>query len=291
MPRFIIFGGNGMLAHAIKNHPFFSDNTAPDIAECDITDFSLLQKFVSEKKSDYIINCAAYTDVTRAENEKELAMKINAHGAKNLAIICEKYHLKLIHFSTDFVFKGDKEIVYTEETPPDPVNVYGLSKLKGEEYVLKHCPQALIIRISWLYGENGNNFVSTISRLMLKKPHLKIVADQWGKTTYTCDVADALKKLIECHASGIFHFANDGVSSRYTFSRKIYEILLTQTDLQCEIIPINAIDYPDNTPRPKWSILGCEKFESFTATKINHWETALTHFLSQKALKEYIETR
>jgi len=279
MPRYIIFGGNGMLAHAIKTHPFFLHNTAPDIADCDITDIYFLEKYICEKNPDYLINCAAYTDVTRAETNTETALKINAQGVKNIAIMADKYKTKLVHFSTDFVFKGDREIVYTEDTTPNPVNQYGFSKLKGEENVQQYCPDSLIIRISWLYGEQGNNFVSTIAKLMTQKPELKIVSDQFGKTTYTRDVAAALKNLIEKDASGIFHFANDGVSSRYTFTQKIYEILQAQLNIECEITPITAKEYADPTPRPTWSILGCDKYEAFTGEKIRHWEVALADFL------------
>ena len=280
MPKFIIFGGDGMLAHAIKNHVFFSDHIALSISDCDITNPRSIEKHIIENKPEYLINCAAYTDVTKAETDITNAMEVNAHGAINLALLANKHHAKLIHYSTDHVFKGNEDIIYTEEMETNPVNCYGLTKQKGEEFVQTVCPNALIIRVSWLYGENGKNYVSIISKLMLEQPRLSIVCDQFGKTTYTKDAAEATKNLIERNAKGIYHFANEGVSSRYEFTKKMYEILKKQKDFECEIMPMMAFEYPDKTPRPMFSTLGTEKYTKTTGQKIRHWEEALEAFLS-----------
>jgi len=281
MPKYIIFGGNGMLAHAIKNNSFFADNIAPDIAECDITDNNFLLDFIKRNTSDYIINCAAYTNVTQAETELECAMGINAIGAMNLAVVAQRFGIRLVHFSTDFVFKGDKDIEYTEGMATNPVNSYGLSKLKGERYISDLAPHSLIIRTSWLYGENGQNFASNIAGLMQTRGQLKIVADQFGKTTYTQDLAEATKHLISKNAQGIFHFANSGVSSRYEFTQAIYEALHKRKGFQCEILPIKAVEYNDPTPRPTWSVLNCDKYQRFTGEKVRDWHEALGEYLSQ----------
>ena len=268
-----------MLAYAIKTHPFFADNIAVDLPECDITNLCSVEASVNEHNPEYIINCAAYTDVTKAEISLDTAMEVNAQGVKNIATIAKKYSSKVIHFSTDFVFKGDKEIEYHEQMKTNPVNNYGLSKQKGEEWLQDILPDALIIRISWLYGPHGKNFVTSIASLLKEKPNLNIVADQYGKTTYTIDVAEATQNLINIDAKGIYHFANEGVCSRYDFTILIYELLKSQNDFICDIKPINASDYPDKTPRPKWSILSCDKYTYSTQQKIRKWEDALKHFV------------
>lgn len=279
MVDFIIFGAGGMLAYAIKNHPFFKNHIALNSKEGDITDFKLIDSIISEYKPKYLINCAAYTDVTKAESDYSLAYSVNAQGSKNLATLSDKHKCQLIHFSTDYVFKGDKNIQYTEDMSLNPVNAYGKSKAEGEVLISQFTDTALIIRVSWLYGANGKNFVSTISEIMKNRPELKIVSDQFGKTTYTLDAANALEILIRKQAKGIFHFANDEASSRYEFTKKIYEILNTKQAFDCNILPIKASEYPDNTPRPTWSILNTDKFKAFTGEKITHWEKALKSYL------------
>lgn len=278
MHKFIIFGANGMLAHAIRNHDFFKNSLALNSKECNITQINCIEKYIQEYKPEYLINCAAYTDVTKAENDIDIALKVNADGAENLAILAKKYACKLVHYSTDYVFKGDENIIYSEDLPTNPVNKYGLSKQKGEEKIFNILPESLIIRVSWLYGENGKNFVSTISSLMQNKSQLKIVSDQFGKTTFTNDAAEGTKNLIISNAHGIYHFANDGVSSRYEFTQKIYKILKKEHNFECEILPIKASEYPDSTPRPSWSILGTEKYTQTTGFKIRSWEDALEEY-------------
>ena len=279
MKKYIIFGGNGMLAYAFRNHEFFKDHYAVDLQECDITDLKRVDKIVHDFQPEVLINCAAYTDVTKAETDYEKALAINCLGAENLAIIAMKYGCKFVHFSTDFVFKGDKDIVYTEEMGTNPVNNYGKSKLKGEE-AISILPDALVIRISWLYGPNGRNFASAISKLMQEKSELKIVADQYGKTTYTFDVADATMNLLNKNAKGIYHFANDGVSSRYEFTKYIYELLKKKRDFDCNILPQKAIEYNDPTPRPTWSALGTEKYTKLTGAEIRDWKVALEAYIT-----------
>jgi dTDP-4-dehydrorhamnose reductase len=281
MLEYIIFGGNGMLASAFKENAFFSDSIAPDINECDITDMKQIEVLVKEHKPKYLINCAAYTDVTGAEKDLDIANKINGEATKNLAIIAKDNGCKLIHFSTDFVFKGDKEIVYSETTAVNPVNNYGLSKLKGEENVQKYGSDYLIIRISWLYGKNGKNFVSSIINLMEHNNELKIVSDQFGKTTYTDDVTECVKTLITQEERGIFHFANEGMCSRYDFTLQINEIYKQTKRLKCSIYPIKASEYNDLTPRPKWSVLSCEKYERVTRQKCRHYQDAVSDYIKE----------
>jgi dTDP-4-dehydrorhamnose reductase len=276
-----------MLASAVRQHPYFSDNAAPDVDKCDITNYDMLESFITTHRPKFLINCAAYTDVTRAETDMDIAMSINADGVKNIAFLSKKYGCKLVHISTDFIFRGDIDVVYDETRKPDPINKYGLSKLMGEKYALDICPDALILRVSWLYGAQGKNFVSTISDLMQNRPQLKIVSDQYGRTTYTVDVAVAIAKLLEREASGIYHFANAGVSSRYEFTLKIYEILRKKIDFECDILPIRSDEYSDKTPRPTWSVLGCDKYEATVGEKIRDYEDALVDFLDTNGVGKY----
>jgi dTDP-4-dehydrorhamnose reductase len=268
-----------MLAYAIQTHPFFADNIALAIHECDITNKRDLDKTIIKYLPKIVINCAAYTDVTGAERDYTEAEAVNSVALRHIASSTRDLSIKLIHFSTDFVFKGDKNIEYAEEMATDPVNAYGRSKENGEAFIKMIDSNALIIRISWLYGPNGRNFVSTISQLMTQKRELNIVSDQFGKTTYTLDVAEATKNLIERNATGIYHFANEGVCSRHEFTKKIHEILCRKQDISCSINPISANEYPDPTPRPTWSILSTEKYSSEIGDPPRHWEAALTDYL------------
>ncbi len=280
MSKYLITGGNGMLAFAIKNNSFFKDHIAYDVDKFDLTNPDQMRVVLSELLPEYVINCAAYTDVTKAETEKNLAFKINAEGVKNLCVLAKEFKFKLVHFSTDFVFPGIQKIDKTEEDDTDPVNTYGASKLAGELEVINLLPKSLIIRISWLYGPNGRNFVSIISNLMRQKDELKIVADQFGKTTYTIDVADALAFLMENQIEGIVHFANGGASSRYEFTQEIKKILEEKETINCNILPIKASEYPDSTPRPEWSVLDTYKYEKIRRLSIRHWKEALRDFLN-----------
>ena len=272
-----------MLAHALRTSFFFLDHIALDIPEADITNFSLTEKQINQYHPEIVINCAAATDVTKIEQEPHFAMLVNGEGVKNLAILCKKYNCQLVHYSTDFVFQGDQNIVYTEEMIPHPVNKYGLSKLRGEEYIREFNSKSLIIRLSWLYGPEGKNFVAQIFPLIGEKKIIRVVADQYGKFTYTFDVADVTQKLLLAKCSGIYHFANEGVISRYEMATKIQELLFKQSIPQHIIIPTKAIDYADHTPRPRWSILGTEKISKAIDIKIRGWQTTLEDFIRSAA--------
>ncbi|MCL2063916.1 MAG: dTDP-4-dehydrorhamnose reductase [Candidatus Cloacimonetes bacterium] len=279
MPKYMIFGGDGLLAFAIKNNEFFADNIALSIKECDITFPETIEKYIKAQNPEYLINCAAYTDVTKAETDITSAMEVNAHGAINLALLANKYRCKLVHFSTDYVFKGDKEISYSEEMETNPINKYGQTKLKGEEFVRTVNPNALIIRISMLYGQNGKNFLSQIKKLLQEKSQLSLICDQFGKTTFAKDTAIATKLLIEKEALGIYHFANEGVCSLFEFTKKMYELMRKKKNIECNIMPLMSFEYPDKTPRPAWSILDTEKYKKLTGHSIRHWEEALEEYI------------
>jgi dTDP-4-dehydrorhamnose reductase len=214
----------------------------------------------------------------RKAKEYDKAYQINATGAKNLAELSLAYQFKLIHISTDFVFPGDKEIEKYENDETQPVNAYGKSKLEGEVFVNAIAKDPLILRVSWLYGPNGRNFVSIISQLIKTKDELNIVADQYGKTTYTVDVAEVLSHLITKQENGIYHFANQGVSSRYEFTQEIYRLIKEYEEVDCTIKPMKAIDYPDPTPRPSYSVLNTDKISQLI-DKPRHWRSALSDYI------------
>lgn len=282
MAKFLITGANGLLAQAIKNHSFFTDHVAFNKQEMNILDVDQCRQLIIEHSPKYLINCAAYTDVTKAETDFDRAYQINAIGAKNLAMLSTALNFQLIHISTDFVFPGNDQTERKETDLCFPVNAYGLSKREGEKFVMQYAPSSLILRISWLFGPHGRNFVSTISQLMKERESLNIVSDQWGRVTYSPDCAEAISALISCNAQGIVHFANAGINSRYEFSMEILRLMNTHETVSCNIKAILAKDYPDPTPRPSFSVLNTDLFESLTHIKIRSWKEALKAYIDEQ---------
>jgi len=196
--------------------------------EVDIGDYKTLEKFGKDKKIKWAINCAGYTKVDKAEEEVDKAFRINKDGARNIALFSAKRQIKLIHISTDYVFDGRQEggaVSYREDDETNPINIYGKSKLAGEEEIKKILEEYFIIRTAWLYGLKGNNFVYTMLRLFKERDLVKVVEDQWGSPTYTADLAGAILKIIEDDSDsyGIYHFTNEGMTSWYEFARTIYK--------------------------------------------------------------------
>ncbi len=226
---------------------------------------------------DIIINCAAYTNVTNAESDKEKAFSVNECGTRLIAEFAQRKKAKLIHFSTDYVFSGREKGNYRENEVTDPVSVYGKSKLAGEKQIIKICSDYLILRISWLFGPEGKNFASSVAELIRERDNLSIVSDQFSRVTYTEDVASALDNFIEADSKGIYHIADSGKLSRYDFTVKIHEILKRKKSLQCNIKPISHTEYPDPTPRPSDSSLNTDKYEKEFGGLPN-WENALERF-------------
>lgn len=282
MAKYLITGAKGMLGYAVCNNTYFQDRTAYDVEDFDLCNIDQMRKVLKKDKPTYLINCAAYTDVTKAESDYETAYEVNALGVKNLCILSKEFNFKLIQISTDFIFKGDKEVSRREGDIIDPVNAYGKSKAEGEKFITELLSDYMIIRISWLYGPNGNNFVSSISKLMQKNKELTIVSDQFGRTTYSIDAAEAIAGLIKQNYKGIIHYANQGVSSRFEFTKEIYKILKEKNKFNCNISPILAKDYPDQTPRPTYSVLNTDKLEGMRGKKIRDWKEALREYLNYK---------
>jgi dTDP-4-dehydrorhamnose reductase len=276
MNNIIVFGASGQLGQCIKsivglNGP---DNVIflPE-AEADILDTNNLERIFGKYKPAYVINCAAYTAVDKAESEVELAYKVNADGAGILALVCAEINCRYVHISTDFVFDGANGRPLVEDDSTNPLSVYGASKLEGEKFVMNNNPDAIIFRTSWVYSSFGSNFVKTILRLCREREQLSIIADQIGSPTYARDLAEAILDIIqrdEWHA-GIYHFGNEGVASWYDFAIAIRDM----AGLQTNILPIETYQYPTPAKRPKYSVLNKRKFKETFNREIPYWRTSL----------------
>jgi dTDP-4-dehydrorhamnose reductase len=262
--------------------------------EVDISDYKALEKFGKDKKIKWVINCAGYTKVDKAEEEIDEAFRINKDGVRNIALFSANRHIRLIHISTDYVFDGRQEggaVAYSEDDKTNPINIYGKSKLAGEEEIKKTLKEYFIIRTAWLYGLKGNNFVYTMLRLFKERNVVKVVEDQWGSPTYTVDLAGAILKIIEDDSVsyGIYHFTNESVTSWYEFAQTIYKkakkLGLIEGNKKVEIQPINTEEYPTAARRPRYSVLSKEKIKKEFGLKIRDWDEALEDFLSALSLR------
>ena len=297
-----LIGNNGMLGNDIerllkeRGFTYWASDK-----EVDITNYKELEKFGKDKKIKWAINCAGYTKVDKAEEEIDKAFRINKDGVRNIALFSAKRQIRLIHISTDYVFDGRQEggkVAYSEDDRTHPINIYGKSKLAGEQEIKKIFEEYFIIRTAWLYGLKGNNFVYTMLRLFKEKDVLKVVEDQWGSPTYTADVARAILKIIEDDSVsyGIYHFTNEGAVSWYEFVRTIFKkaksLGLIESDKKVEIQPIKTEEYPTAARRPRYSVLSKEKIKREFGLKIREWDKALEEFLvSLKENREYLESR
>jgi|SRR5690554_2657556 len=282
----LITGSNGQLGKSLSalieaNINESINFTLTTRGSLDITNKVQVDAYFQSHTFQYCINCAAYTAVDKAEEAQEQAYLINATGVKNLAEACEKSGVILIHISTDFVFDGEKTEPYKETDRPNPINVYGVSKLQGEMYIQALLNEYFIIRTSWLYSEYGNNFVKTMLRLGAEKSELQVVNDQIGSPTYTKDLAEViLKIIISKHKQfGVYHYSNEGVASWYDFANTIFEF----TQIKIDLIPIPTEAYQTPAIRPRFSVLDTTKIEAVLGISISNWKdslsVALTNFV------------
>ncbi|GAK98661.1 dTDP-4-dehydrorhamnose reductase [Nonlabens ulvanivorans] len=255
LKKILITGANGMLATAIKNALSGCDLYAFSSQELDITCSQSLHKKIATVQPDYIINCAAYTAVDLAETEQEKAFKINAFAVEKMAQIAKQYQVTLVHFSTDYVFKGDAAMPYQPDQDTDPINVYGASKLSGEKAISRVNGKHYIFRISWLYAANGKNFFKWVAGTDVKE--LNIVNTQTGSPTSAIDVANFINHVIDNDPKnyGIYHFTNQGEMTWYAFAKAINQKL----DLNKTINPVAT--FKTDAKRPAYSVLDCKKTE------------------------------
>ena len=250
-----------------------------DVDELDITDKEKIEQFIVCNKINFIVNCAAYTAVDKAEDDEKTAYLINHDAIKNIGETASKNNVKVIHVSTDYVFDGTNHVPYTEDMPVSPTSIYGKSKLAGERILTEVCPQSVIVRTSWLYSAFGNNFVKTMMKLGRERDSLNVIFDQIGTPTYAADLAEAVMKIIsfEKWFSGIYHFSNEGVCSWYDFTKTIHRL----AKIDCKVNPIETKDYPVRTPRPFYSVLNKAKIKSTYQIEISHWEESLEKCLAK----------
>ncbi|TWD41742.1 dTDP-4-dehydrorhamnose reductase [Pantoea sp. SJZ147] len=270
--RVLLTGAYGQLGRCILDR-FPTDwiTLACGSAELDITKRSAIELIVKKFRPDVIMNAAAYTAVDKAETDRVRAMKINALGAENIALVARKYGSRLIHISTDYVFDGRKKTPYNEDDSPCPINFYGLSKWEGETRILNILPNAVILRASWIFSEYGDNFVQRILKLAKSHGEIKVVNDQFGCPTYGGDVALAMIKLAErVESQGIYHFCGDQKVSWCEFAQTIF--IIAQYDVIVK--GIDSGSYPTNALRPTNSVLSCEKIRDLGISPSN-WEAAL----------------
>lgn len=285
-PVIVVTGTNGQLGWELKQlsaslegqfHFVFTDRVTLDLANP-----NSIAPFFDQISPNYFINCAAYTAVDKAETEQNLALTINGKSVGIIAECCEKYHCKLINISTDYVFDGNGSSPYTVDTPTDPINYYGHSKLVGEELAQKNNPSSIIIRTSWVYSTHGNNFVKTMLRLMKERDELKVVSDQVGSPTFAADLAKAIIHIIEedqngNKRSGIYHYSNTGVISWYDFAITICNL----ADLNTIITPIPTSDYPTPAKRPAYSVMDSSKTAIDFGINLHHWSDSLRECFHQ----------
>ena len=290
MPSYLVTGAAGQLGKCFQfvaaefeqHRLFFSTHL-----EVDINKTETLSKYYAQNPFDGIINCAAYTNVDNAETEQDQAYQTNARGVQNLVDFAENMNLKLIHFSTDFVFDGTKEAPYLEDDTTNPINVYGESKLAGEEILTKSNCQNVCVRVSWLFSPFGKNFVRTIINLIQYKAELLVVDDQFGKPTYGIDLArNILANISHPHSFDfpIYHFAQGHKTSWFEFAKKI----IGQHESLCELKPTKTLKNSKIALRPPCTILDTQRIEKILSLSIRNWEPALSECIKLIKTNEII---
>lgn len=275
----LVTGANGQLGNCMRKAAVKSkDNYIfTDVAELDITDAKAVSKAVRDNDIHIIVNCAAYTNVDKAENDVAIAETLNAIAVDNLAQAIKSNNGTLIHISTDYVFGGSTgNTPRTETEPANPTGVYGMTKLHGEQALEASGCKALILRTAWLYSEYGKNFVKTMLNLTSTKPELKVVFDQAGTPTYAQDLADAIHYIIENRKfdgnEGIYHYSNEGVCSWFDFTKAIAEIAGNK---ECDIRPCHSDEFPSPVKRPAYSVLDKTKFKNIFGLCVPYWTDSL----------------
>lgn len=279
MKTILVTGANGQLGNSIrllaKHYPQYNF-LFTDVDTLDITDPQAVGKAIKDNQVDYVVNCAAYTAVDKAEDNEELCRRLNSYAVGLLGKAAHEAGAKMIHISTDYVFSGTGCLPYKETDETRPVSAYGRTKLAGEQILLEVCPEAVIIRTAWLYSEFGSNFVKTVLRLGKERDELRFVFDQIGTPTYAGDLAAAVMAVVTAdekgaYVPGIYHYSNEGVCSWYDFTVKILEI----AGIACRVFPIETEEYPTRAVRPPYSVLNKKKIKETYGVTVPHWEESL----------------
>lgn len=274
--QILVTGANGQLGNELNvlqgNYPEWKF-VFTDVDTLDITDGNAIQKCFVENNFDFVINCAAYTAVDKAETDKETAAKVNALAPQLLAFYSNLADAKMIQVSTDYVFAGDANKPYTEDEIVNPQGVYGSTKLDGEKSCMSENPNTVIIRTSWLYSTFGNNFVKTMLRLGKERGELGVVFDQVGTPTYAADLASTILKIVknDTFVPGTYHFSNEGVASWYDFAQSIFEM----SGVKCKVNPVLSDQFPTPAKRPHFSVLNKTKIRNTFGVEIPYWKDSL----------------
>lgn len=282
--RILVTGCNGQLGRELQRLGAISPLTYlfTDIADLDITDRQAVCEYVARERVDVIVNCAAYTDVDRAEEDEATAERVNAEAVRNLAEAMRIADGTLFHISTDYVFGGEGNTPFTEEMPVNPLGAYGRTKRHGEEAIAESGCKALVIRTAWLYSEWGRNFLKTMLRLTGEQEALQVVFDQVGTPTFAGDLALAIFSIIEKNLysgnEGIYHFSNEGVCSWYDFAVEIAE---AASHDRCRILPCHSEEFPSKVRRPAYSVLDKSKIKRTFALEIPHWRDSMRYCIAR----------
>lgn len=278
----LVTGANGQLGNEMRRVSAGSGNRYlfTDVNELDITDLDAVRSMMKQERVNVIVNCAAYTNVDKAEDDSAMADLLNNRAVENLAIAAKEADATLVHISTDYVFRGDRNIPCRETWETDPLGVYGKTKLEGERSLIATGCKYLIFRTAWLYSPFGKNFVKTMQQLTATKDSLKVVFDQVGTPTYAGDLAALIYKLVEenlLHHQGIYHFSNEGVCSWYDFAREISEL----SGNRCDIQPCHSDEFPSRVERPHFSVLDKTKVKETFGIKIPYWKDSLKKCITE----------
>ena len=282
--KVLVTGYNGQLGWEVVR--LLEERGVPcrgvDVQDFDLTDGEAVKNYVRDYAPDVIVHCAAYTAVDRAESEPEICAAVNGDGTMNMVRAALSVDAKLVYISTDYVFSGEGEAPWKEEDPYDPKNVYGLSKVQGEIAVRSLMQKYFLLRVSWLYGIHGKNFVRTMLRLGKEKKEIRVVDDQIGSPTYAVDVARVICDLISTEKYGIYHVVNDGYMSWAQFTR----LILAGAGLNCRVVPIPSSEYPTPARRPLNSRMDTSKLRKSGVHPMPTVENALGRYLQELALEE-----
>lgn len=278
--RVLVTGANGQLGFDVlkelqKQNIECYGATRKDF---DLVDFEATEKFIINYTPDVVIHCAAYTSVDKAEDEQGLCYLVNASATENIAEVCNKINAKMLYISTDYVFDGTKDGFYEIDDTPNPINIYGKTKLLGEQAVQKILDKYFIVRISWVFGEHGNNFVKTMLRIGKERKEINVVADQYGSPTYTVDLAPLLVEIIKTDKYGIYHATNEGVCTWAEFAEDIFKI----AKLDVKVNHISSALYPTRAKRPVNSRLSknCLKINGFKV--LENWKFGLESYIKKR---------
>ena len=275
----MITGVKGQLGYDLNNELLKRGHevVGVDIEEMDITDAEACDRVITQSEVDGVFHCAAYTAVDAAEDNKELCMKINAEGTRNIARVCEKLDIKMLYLSTDYVFNGQGTDPWEPDDLREPINAYGESKYQGEIAVTDHVEKFFIVRISWVFGKNGKNFIKTMLNLAKDHDTLKVVNDQVGSPTYTYDLSRLLADMMETEKYGFYHASNEGLCTWYEFAEAIFE----EAGIKMNIIPVTTEEYNAKATRPLNSRLNKDKLTEYGFERLPEWKDAMKRFMNE----------